>query len=599
MPSLLSRLGFDALPFADPVQLRQARLLHGAVLALVAVNVLSLPIHLVLPGGFAARLLMLASQLAVLTCGGIALLRLRQGDLERSALIVGIGLQISLAVVLLTVGLRSSAATFFTFSMAIVLVGSLGSRRALVGISLLSAALVAGVVAWQLADGRPDGLLPAPGLPPALMPLFFTVVLVGLALLVDRLGSTLRDAATDAREELARREVAEAQLLASHRLEVIGRLAASVAHDFNNLLTVIRGNSDVARERLGEDHAAASELTMIAEAADRAAHLTERLLVLSRRHQPELRDVDLTELMTDLGPLLRRLVGTELVTAIDCEPGLWGVEGDPRQIEQVLINLAANARDAMPDGGTLRVTCTNATFEAPRRLNEIELPAGDYVRIEVADTGMGMEAGVLGQVFEPFFTTKPEGRGTGLGLATCFSIVRGHGGAIAVRSEVGVGTTFELYFPRHELAAPTSEPAPRAAIRHRGSERVLVVDDDWAVRSTIARILRSLGYEVVGAEGGDEARARLEDGGEDVSLVLCDVMMPKGNGVELVRWLRSQRPAVPVLLVSGYADRRLARGDGELLRVPLLLKPFTAEELGERVRTVLDGWPSASQAEAS
>ncbi len=373
----------------------------------------------------------------------------------------------------------------------------------------------------------------------------------------------------------------------SMKLESIGRLAGGIAHDFNNLLTVILS----CAEELASDVAQgapvrAEDVEEIRAAGTRARDLTRQLLMFARRQVASPAVLDPNELVSGTEKLLRRIVGEDVDLAVSLAPGAWPVRCDPSHLEQVLMNLAANARDAMPRGGRLEISTDNVSVEAGAGANA-RPPPGDFVRLTLTDTGTGMIPAVKAHLFEPFFTTKPAGQGTGLGLSTVYGLVRQMDGHLLVESEPGRGTTFVIHLPRTAAAAAPPAGQPRRA-GSRGTESILVVEDDPAVRDTVARALRSGGYRLLVAAGGEEALAILGREPRTPDLLVTDVVMPGTSVGTFVEEARKRHPSLRVLYVSGYAqDAALQRGvrEGEML---FLQKPFTPSVLLARVRAVLD-----------
>jgi signal transduction histidine kinase len=399
---------------------------------------------------------------------------------------------------------------------------------------------------------------------------------------VDRDGRLIRIAGM-ATDETDRRRL-EAQLLHAQRMESIGRLAGGIAHDFNNLLTVIMSHAIFASQ---SPETAAEDLMAIERAAARAADLTRQLLTFARRQVVEPRVIDVNALTLNIDKLLRRLLGAdvELVTLLGTE--LWPVKADPAQLEQVLVNLALNARDAMPAGGKLTIETSNVALDRAYIDTHPEVTPGDYVMIAVSDTGEGIPPDVLPMIFEPFFTTKPSGAGTGLGLATCYGIVRQAGGHIWAYSEPGRGTSFKVYLPRveGEAAQATTAPAPVAP---RGSETILVVEDDPSVRVIAVRTLRALGFSVLEAASGPEALRLAAAHEAPIHLLLTDVVMPHMGGRELAARLRAARPDLKVLFTSGYTHNAIVHRGVLDPGLSFLPKPYVPHVLARRVRDTLD-----------
>jgi PAS domain S-box-containing protein len=389
--------------------------------------------------------------------------------------------------------------------------------------------------------------------------------------------------------DLTERKRLERQLVQAQRMEAVGQLAGGVAHDFNNMLTVITGYTAILLDADGLSVADREDLKEVKRAAERAAGLTRQLLAFSRKQvlQPRVLDLNV-EIIPNLEKMLRWLIGEhiELVTRLDAHVGL--INADPGQIEQVIVNLAVNARDAMPDGGRLQIETGNAELAAGGVGRHLSANPGRYVMLAVTDTGSGMSRETLSHMFEPFFTTKEKGRGTGLGLSTVYGIVKQSGGEIWIYSEPGHGTTFKLYFPRVEHPAavpvPSAVPAPGAT----GDETILLVEDDETLRSLSRRILQARGYTILEATSGVEALAISDTYDEPIDLVATDVVMPGMNGRALVDRLVSRRPSIRVLFMSGYTDDDVLRRGIVDPRLALLQKPFTPEALALKVREVLD-----------
>lgn len=390
--------------------------------------------------------------------------------------------------------------------------------------------------------------------------------------------------------DVTERRDLEEQLRQAQKMEAVGKLAGGVAHDFNNLLTAILGHAEMAQGDVGSNESARGNIAEITRAASRAADLTRQLLAFARRQIIEPRIVDLNGLVVNVDRLLRRLLGEdiELVTVLD--PELWRVKIDPGQFEQVLVNLVVNARDAMPTGGTLVIETRNVHLDEEFARQHATVQPGPHVLLAVSDTGTGMDEEVLAHIFEPFFTTKEVGKGTGLGLATCYGIVKQNKGSIWVHSEKGVGTTFRIYLPRAEGAAAPLDAGEARTVEQtpRGSETVLLVEDELLVRNLAADALRQHGYEVLAASTGLEALDLAMQTPKPVDVLVTDVVMPQMGGPQLAERLLAERPGLKVLFISGYSDMALTRQGRLLPGTALLQKPFTPGQLVRRVRELLD-----------
>jgi PAS domain S-box-containing protein len=395
---------------------------------------------------------------------------------------------------------------------------------------------------------------------------------------VEHRGRTLRDSAgkavrmTGTSMDTTRRHELEEQLMHSQRMEATGRLAGGIAHDFNNLLTVIMSYSELGRFALEPSHPSFEALEQINVAAQRAAALTRQLLIFARKEVVDPKVIDLNQLVQNVAKLLHRVVGEDVVLTIDLFPGSAPVMIDPVQCEQLLMNLAVNARDAMPSGGSLRI---RTAIEAAT------------VRMSVHDTGLGMPESVQVRAFEPFFTTKDPGKGTGLGLSTCLAIVRNAGGTIAIESQIGRGTAFHVALPRAEHDADAASQQ-RPSLMPRGDETVLLIEDDAVVRQLTARILRRQGYTVLVATQANEALELAADHSTRIDLFLSDVVMPGESGPSVIERLSAARPSTKVLFVSGYPGDDISRRGVDEGSFRFLAKPYSSEQLVQRVRQVLD-----------
>ena len=396
-----------------------------------------------------------------------------------------------------------------------------------------------------------------------------------------------RDISEISKGEEERRQLEE-QLRQSQKMEAVGRLAGGVAHDFNNYLTAILGYSEILALELGPDHAARDRVEQIHQAGERAAALTSQLLALSRRQSLEPEVLDLAELVRGLLAMLRRLLGENVRLTTIAPPGLGRVEADRSQLEQVILNLAVNARDAMPQGGCLTFELRDVELDRAQASARVGLRPGPHVVLKVSDTGIGMDAKVQERIFEPFFTTKERGKGTGLGLSTVHGIVHQSNGAITVASAPGRGTTFEIHLPRAAAAtapaAPlgTAPPAPP-----RGSETILLVEDEASVRDLVSEILGANGYTVLAAADAGEAEHTARSHRGPIHLLLTDVGMPGTSGRALAEDLRRLRPALPVLLMSGKDEPSVPPAAPTAGGTAFLAKPFLPLELARKIREVL------------
>jgi two-component system, cell cycle sensor histidine kinase and response regulator CckA len=380
----------------------------------------------------------------------------------------------------------------------------------------------------------------------------------------------------------------EDQFRQAQKMEAIGRLAGGVAHDFNNTLSIILGYSDLLLEDAGPEHPIRESVEVIQESVVRAAMLTRQLLAFSRKQVLAPEVLDLNEAVAHMQEMLRRLIGedVELITHLD--PVAARVKADAGQIGQVLMNLAVNARDAMPHGGRLTLATAHVELDGTLTGRHLEVQPGPYVMLSVSDTGCGMDAETQSHLFEPFFTTKEPGKGTGLGLATVYGITKQSGGHIEVHSEPGRGATFEIYLPRLDGAVPSARPADApAAGPPPGSETILVVEDEPRVRKLVRVTLERKGYTVLEASQGDEALQICEQHPGPLHLLVTDMVMPGVGGRELVERVRTLRPETKVLFISGYLDGAIVQQDTVLANTPFLQKPFTPAALARKVRAIL------------
>jgi signal transduction histidine kinase len=400
--------------------------------------------------------------------------------------------------------------------------------------------------------------------------------------------STTRGKFATVVEDITERLQLEVQLVQAQRLESIGRLAGGVAHDFNNLLTAINGYSQSLLSQLPAATPMREKLEQIKKAGERSASLTHQLLAFSRKQLLQPRVLDLNALVANVDKMLRRLIreDVELVTVFG--PKLGRVKADPTQLEQVLVNLVVNARDAMVEGGKIVIETANVALDAAYALRHVAVTPGHYIMLAVTDTGRGIDPVILKHIFEPFYTTKEPGKGTGLGLSTVYGIVKQSGGNIWVYTEVGHGTTFKIYLPRVEEPIDVAKPEPEPGPTLGGTETVLLVEDEDLVRNFVSTVLREKGYRVLEAHHGTEAlRIAIQHAGP-IQLLLTDLVMPQMSGKMLAQKLASLRPGIRVLLMSGYSEN-VSLHQGTLEKgIPFIEKPFSVDNLARKVREVLE-----------
>jgi len=398
---------------------------------------------------------------------------------------------------------------------------------------------------------------------------------------------TVRDITEDSLFEKEKEKFQE-ELRQFQKLEAIGRLAGGVAHDFNNLLTGISGYAQLLLAKtqgLPEIH---HGLKQIRDLCDRAADLTRQLLAFSRKQPLSSVVLNMNTLIENLSRMVRRIIGEDISLRFIPAPDLWNVAVDPGQMEQVLMNLAVNARDAMPEGGEITIRTSNVVLDEKFATMHVGVKTGFYVEILFTDTGKGIDKATQERIFEPFFTTKEPGKGTGLGLSTVYGIIKQHRGNIFVRSEPGQGTTFEIFLPR--AVGPVDRPIKQEEPNHlvSGSETILLVEDEEAVRNVVYEVLKGLGYRVLTAASAEEAKQIFAQAEKEVGLLLTDVVMPGENGFELYKSLSRLRPSLKVLYMSGYAMDTLVKEGESASHIPLLQKPFHPKVLSQKVREILD-----------
>ena len=401
----------------------------------------------------------------------------------------------------------------------------------------------------------------------------------------DKTGSVV-GASTIAHDITEQKHLQE-QLRQSQKMEAIGRLAGGVAHDFNNLLSVIVGYTYLMQSSVEKDHPLAGAAEQVMNAAEKAGALTRQLLAFSRRQvlQPEV--IDVNDVVYSMEKMLPRLIGEDIDLRTIRTPGLKSIKADPGQLEQVIMNLVVNARDAMSNGGDLTIETANVHF-SQREAEHHDVAPGDYVMLAVSDTGQGMDEQTRGHMFEPFFTTKEPGKGTGLGLATVYGIVSQSSGHIWVYSEPGAGTTFKIYFPAVSAAAEKAGIAEGPELSLAGDETILVVEDEDSLRDLVVHVLEAKGYKVLSAVGGTEALSTFDKRNGAIDLLLTDVVMPGMRGQELAQRISQRSPSLPVIYMSGYTDNALMHAGSLPEGTVFLQKPFTPDVVLRKVREVLD-----------
>ncbi|HEV2499657.1 MAG TPA: ATP-binding protein, partial [Terriglobia bacterium] len=378
------------------------------------------------------------------------------------------------------------------------------------------------------------------------------------------------------------------QLFQAQKMEAVGQLAGGVAHDFNNLLTAILGYSDMALEKLPRNSTARRYTTEIKKAGERAAALTRQLLAFSRLQVMAPQVIDLNAVVADLSKMLRRLIGENVKLVIIPGANLGRIKVDPTQIEQVIMNLAVNARDAMPGGGKLVIETSNEALAETVTAEGVRVKSGNYVLMEASDSGTGMDNNTKAHIFEPFFTTKEKGKGTGLGLSTVYGIVKQSSGYIWVSSELGQGTTFKVYLPAVEEDLSVPKPQGAHERKHIGSETVLVVEDEDSVRVVLGKMLRNMGYHVLDAEAPEEALEMAKKYKKTIHMMLTDIAMPRMNGQELARLVKDLHPETNVLFMTGYAGNKVGSTSVLDQNANFIHKPFTADILGQKIRRILE-----------
>jgi PAS domain S-box-containing protein len=387
--------------------------------------------------------------------------------------------------------------------------------------------------------------------------------------------------------DITERKKLEDQLRASQKMEAVGRLAGGVAHDFNNMLGVIFGYGEMVLKHLDSGTPLHAKQNEVLKAAERAAALTRQLLAFSRQQVLQPRVLDLNDVVADMDKMLRRLIGEDVELRTRLDPALGSISADPGQLGQIIMNLAVNARDAMPGGGRLTVETANVELDDAYATHHPPTVPGRYVMLAVTDTGCGMDADVRARIFEPFYTTKPQGEGTGLGLSTVYGIVKQSGGYIWVYSEVGLGTTFKIYLPRVDSVPAEVESTPVAADA-RGSETVLIIEDEAALRRAVTAMLEESGYRVLAAPDGASALQIADEHEGPIDLLVADVIMPGMSGREAAEAIAASRKGVKILYVSGYTGEAIRQRGALKAGAAFLSKPFPAAALLHKCRELLD-----------
>ena len=387
--------------------------------------------------------------------------------------------------------------------------------------------------------------------------------------------------------DVSDRKKLEEQLRQAQKMEAVGRLAGGIAHDFNNLLMVIQGHAELLTDRMKPGESLRRNAEQIQEASQRATSLTRQLLAFSRKQMLAPVVLNVQAVVSDMGKILRRLIGEDVELVTVNAPDLKRVKADRSQIEQVIMNLAVNARDAMPRGGKLTIESANVEFDNSYSRAPMVLMPGRYVMLAVTDNGCGMDADTQAHIFEPFYTTKEKGKGTGLGLATVYGIVKQSGGYVWVYSEIGKGTTFKIYLPSVEEEVAPQEKKPAAAALPRGTETVLLVEDEEGVRNLAKEYLESCGYKVLVAEDGNAAIELVSKHSGPIDLVMTDIVMPGISGSDLAKRVESLRPDIRVVYMSGYTDQAIIHHGILSSDVLLLQKPFTMSTLAHKLREAL------------
>jgi len=560
--------------------------------------------------------ILMTGMLLLIFLGGIAVPFLFAEKLYNTAFILVLFLMLAVTRWLMQCGQVQFASTLFvstTWTISTIFLFLAGDMASIAFVFYVSATVVAGLLLGTRVallhagacslTGLATVVLEASGYAlPRLFPVPAIAGWVGLTasllLVVTALTLALRglnDALALARQRLEEFERAEQEkkhlqerLTQAQKMEAVGRLTGGVAHDFSNLLTAIQGYSKFALDELAPDDPVRADVREVQRAAGRAETLTNQLLSFSRKQVLQPRVLKLDDLLNDMENLLRRLIGEDIDLSTVLAPDLGYVRADPGQIEQVIMNLFVNARDAMPQGGKLTFEAANVELDETYARTHLGINPGQYVMLAVSDNGAGMSDEVMAHLFEPFFTTKEQGCGTGLGLSTVYGIVKRANGHIEAESQPGEGSTFRIYLPRSDAEAVASAPLPRSGTLARGTETVLLVEDEDMVREVAHRALERQGYTVLTARLPEQALNLMQHYVGPVSLLITDVVMPGMNGPELTKRLLEFRPGLRVMYVSGYTDDELSHHGVLEPGVVLLLKPFDSNTFVQAVREVLD-----------
>ena len=383
----------------------------------------------------------------------------------------------------------------------------------------------------------------------------------------------------------------ESQLIQAQKMEAIGVFAGGIAHDFNNLLTIIRGHTELALEQLPGGNPSRPDLEQVKKAGEQGAFLTAQLLAFSRNQSRHPQILNLNDTVVDMRGMLARLIGDDIELSYTTQADLGPTYAEPGHLQQIIMNLVVNARDAMPNGGKLSIETSNVSFDESRTLQHLDPSSESYVMLAVCDTGVGMDADTCTRMFEPFFTTKESGKGTGLGLSTVYEIVKQAKGVVSVQSKPGHGTTIRVYLPRVRQSPSPPEAENTMISNMRGSETILVVEDEAAVRALVNRVLQMAGYRVLEASDGSEALRVFQDNAGKIDLVITDISMPRMSGNELIRHLSIKDPEIKALFISGYSDEAVLRNGAAGSRITFLRKPFTVENLLRAVRNAIHEGP--------